>query len=256
MSSNRTSRSLVAAAIGAGLVLLGGCASGEGNASSSASTASPAPSPSVTVRPPGAAELAAALPQGESLPGYSVNGEPESRTGVGTPDRSVRPAACRALQDARSGSSSTSVAEARVFISASTFAPPIETLTFTSHRPGGAASYLAAVDKELDACPSLSFLGRSGDRIRAEIERVPDRVSAGDASVSFEMHWALDVDGLTMETFSLVTAVRSGEAIMTVTSDSSVGSRLSAAKKRALLPKLDQALLKREADALRAAQDG
>ena len=70
------------------------------------------------------------------------------------------------------------------------------------------------------------------------------------------MHWTLNIDGFKSDTYDLVTTVRSGEATITVVSDSIVGSQLSDAKKRAFLPKLDQQLLKRQADALGAAQHG
>jgi hypothetical protein len=76
----------------------------------------------------------------------------------------------------------------------------------------------------------------------------------GDASVSFRTHSASDLDGFKSDADSLITIVRSGEATITVVSDSIVGSQLSAAKKRAFLPKLDQQLLKRQADALLEAQ--
>ncbi|MFE7511416.1 hypothetical protein ACFU8I_09345 [Streptomyces sp. NPDC057540] len=87
-----------------------------------------------------------------------------------------------------------------------------------------------------------------------DVERVKDEVSVGHGSVSFRMHWTLDIDGFKSETYSLVTTVRSKEATVTVVSESMVGSRLPDAKKRALLPKLDQKLLKSQADALGAAQ--
>ncbi|MFJ8036002.1 hypothetical protein [Streptomyces sp. NPDC096032] len=109
------------------------------------------------------------------------------------------------------------------------------------------------MEKALDACTSLSFLNNFGDRVTVAVERVVDQVAVGDATVSFRMHWASDVGGSKLEMYSLITTVRSGEASITVVSDSSVGSQLSAAKKRAFLPKLDQQLLKDEADALRNA---
>lgn len=146
------------------------------------------------------------------------------------------------------------MASAWVHISASVFAPPTETLTFSSYRLRGAGAYLASVDKALDACPSLSFLNRYGDRVRVDSERVADHVAVGDASVSFRMHWVSDVGGFKTDTYSLITTVRSGEATVTVVSDSMVGSQLSAVKKRVFLPKLDQHLLQRQADALREAQ--
>ncbi|WP_369242211.1 hypothetical protein AB5J56_44700 [Streptomyces sp. R21] len=199
--------------------------------------------------------MAAALPEQGALPGYSVNNSaPETTTGGDKSDQSVRPAACQPLEDARSGVFADSAATAWIHISASKFAPPDETLTFTSYRSGAAGAHLASLDKALAACPSLSFQNRYGDRVSVDVERVKDEVSAGDASVSFRMHWTLNIDGFKSDTYDLVTTVRSGEATITVVSDSIVGSQLSDAKKRAFLPKLDQQLLKRQADALGAAQ--
>ncbi|MDX5563726.1 hypothetical protein PYK79_10725 [Streptomyces sp. ID05-04B] len=198
--------------------------------------------------------MAAALPEEGALPGYSVISTPETKTGGEKSDHSVRPAACQLLEDARSGVFADSVASAWVNISAPGFAPSTERLTFTSYRSRGAGAYLASLDTALDACPSLSLLDRDGDRVNAGVERVKDQVSVGDASVSFRMHWALNIGGFKSETYSLVTTVRSGEATITVVTDSSFGSQLSDAKKRAFLPKLDQQLLKRQADALGEAQ--
>ncbi|MFF3248806.1 hypothetical protein ACFYWY_34930 [Streptomyces sp. NPDC002870] len=110
------------------------------------------------------------------------------------------------------------------------------------------------MDKALDACPSLSFLNRYGDRVQVDIEGVADQVPAGDATVSFRMHFTTDAGRFKTDHDSLITTVRSGEAIITVVSDSIFASQLSAAKKRSFLPKLDQNLLKRQADALREAQ--
>ncbi|MFF6804599.1 hypothetical protein [Streptomyces sp. NPDC012616] len=198
--------------------------------------------------------MAAALPEQGALPGYSVNSAPETKAGGGTSDPSVRPKACQPLEDARSGVFADSVASAWVHISASEFAPPEETLTFTSYRFGAAGAHLASLNAALDACPSLSLRSRYGDRVSMDVERVKDEVSVGHDSVSFRMHWTLDIDGFKSETYSLITTVRSGEATVTGVSESSVGSQLSDAKKRAFLPKLDQKLLKRQADALGAAQ--
>ncbi|MER6560821.1 hypothetical protein ABT300_24440 [Streptomyces sp. NPDC001027] len=198
--------------------------------------------------------MAAALPEEGALPGYRVTSAPETKTGGEKSDHSVRPAACQPLEDARSRVFADSVASAWVNISAQEFAPPTETLTFTSYRSRGAGAYLSSLDTALDTCPSLSLLSRYGDRVDVGVERVKDQVSVGDASVSFRMHWALNVDGFKSETYSLVTTVRSGEGTITVVSDSSVGSQLSDAKKRAFVPKLDQQLLERQADALGEAQ--
>lgn len=255
MSSNRGSRPFLTAAVGGVLVLLGGCASrGVGAPTGSATGTSSVPLASATPWPLSATELATALPSGNELPGYSVNAKPELKTDGGPERQGVRPAACRPLEDAHDGLSATAAASARVSISASVFAPPDESITFTSHRPGGAASDLASIEKALGTCPSLSFRNRYGAWIRTDVNRVRDRVSAGDASVSFRMHFVMDIGGSKMDTYRLVTVVRSGEATMTVVSDSSVGSQLSAAKKRTFSPKLDQTLLEREANALRGAQ--
>ncbi|WP_371599314.1 hypothetical protein [Streptomyces sp. NBC_00564] len=206
------------------------------------------------MKPLSAAELTAALPRDGSLPGYSVTSTPESSTDGSTSDPDVRPEACRPLWDARAGASATSVARAWVSISPSGFAPPTESLTFASYDSDSADAHLASLDKALDACPSLSFLSRYGDRVTADIERVASQVTLGDASVSFRMHWTADLNGFKSDTFSLITTVRTGEATVTAVSDSSVGSQLSASKKRAFMPKLDHDMLKSQADALRKAQ--
>jgi hypothetical protein len=130
------------------------------------------------------------------LPGYSVTGAPESSTDGSTSDADVRPEACRPLWDARSGASATSVARAWVSISPSGFAPPTESLTFASYDSDGADAHLASLDKALDACPSLSLLSRYGDRVTADIERVASQDTLGDASVSFRMHWTIDLNRL------------------------------------------------------------
>ena len=257
MSSSRGSSSLIAAA--AMVTLAGGCASGTDNTAAGSASSSPFPSPrsSATVRPLTAAELAAALPEEGSLPGYTIDSAPETTTTAGgSTDEAVRPTACRPLHDARSGALAASVATARVHISATGSAPPTETVTFTSYRPGGAAAHIASLDKALDACPSLSFLNRYGDRVSLDVEPVADQVAVGDAAVSFRTHSASDIGGFTSDADSLITIIRSGNATITVVSDSIIGSQLSTAKKRAFLPKLDQQLLKRQADALRQAQRG
>jgi hypothetical protein len=206
------------------------------------------------VQPLSAAELTAALPRDGSLPGYTVTGTPKSSTAGSTSDPDVRPEACRPLWDARAGASATSIARAWVAITPSEFAPPTETLTFASHDSDSADAYLASLDKALDTCPSLSFLSRYGDRTTADIERVVSQVTLGEASVSFRMHWTADQNGFGSDTFFLITTVRAGEATVTAVSDISVGSQLSASKKRAFMPKLDHDMLKSQADALRKAQ--
>jgi hypothetical protein len=259
MSLNRSRPFVFVALAGTVLTLVGGCAPGRiDTAAESASPSPVAPSPSTTVRALSAAELAAALPKDGTLPGYTVTSAPETETVGDEFDQSVRPAACQPLEDAKAGVFTDSVASARVHISASRFAAPDETLTFTSYRPGGVGAHLAALDTALDACPSLSLRNQYGGRVRVDVERVRDDVSVGDASVSFRMHWSARIDGLKdgykAEAYILVTTVRSGEATITAVSDIGVGSQLSDAKKRAFLPKLDHQLLKRQADALGAAQ--
>ncbi|NED35946.1 hypothetical protein [Streptomyces sp. SID8499] len=257
MSSSRGSRSLVAVAAGAVFALAGGCASGGDDTADESAPSPPAlsPRPSATGQQPlTAAELAAALPRQGALPGYRVNSAPEARTGAEKSDHSVRPAACQPLEDARSGVFADSAAGARVPISPLKFAPPTETLTFTSYRPRGAAAHLASLTTALDACPSFSMPTRYGERVSVDVARAEDQVSAGDASVSFRLHWATTANGFTSDTYVLVTTVRSGEATLTDVADTGVGSQLSDAKKRAFLPKPDERLLKSQADALDRAQ--
>lgn len=257
MSPSRGSRPLVAVAAGAVLALAGGCASGGDDTADESVSSSPAlsPKPSKTEQQPlTTAELATALPRQGALPGYSVNGAPETRTGAEKSDHSVRPAACQPLEDARSGVFADSAAGARVPISALKFAPPTEILTFTSYRPRGAAAHLASLTAALDACPSFSMPSRYGDRLSVDVARAEDQVSAGDASVSFRMHWVTTVNGFTSDTYVLVTTIRSGEATLTDVADTSAGGQLSDAKKRSFLPKPDGRLLKSQADALGRAQ--
>lgn len=251
MSSNRASRHLIAVAASAVCLLVGSCAQGAGSTADDAAASSPS---RTAARPLTGAQLAAALPTQGALPGYKVTNTPETKVGGNKPDLSVRPAACQPLQGARSGRSAASVASASVNISDHTFAPPEETLTFTSYRPGEAGAYLTSLNTALDACPSLSLLTLYGERLSRNVERVKDQVSVGDASVSYRTHFTSTVDGFKGEMFSLITIVRSGNATITVVTDSSVGSQLPEAKKRAFVPKLDQQLLKREAAALAAAQ--
>ncbi|MFJ1812054.1 MULTISPECIES: hypothetical protein [unclassified Streptomyces] len=198
--------------------------------------------------------MAAALPSDGSLPGYSVTGTPKTSTGGGTSDPDVRPEACRPLWDARAGVSVTSVARAWVAITPSGFAPPTEVLTFAGYGPDRAEAYVGSLDKALDACPSLSFVSRNGDRTTADVERVASPGAVGDATVSFRVHWTVDLDGFESDTFGLITTVRAGEATVTAMSDISVGSRLPASKRNAFIPKPDLAMLKSQADALREAQ--
>ncbi|MFF4909013.1 hypothetical protein ACFY2T_29560 [Streptomyces sp. NPDC001260] len=260
MSFIRGRRCLFAAAVGAVLTVVGGCApGGSDTAAASAPSSAGASSPSAAVRRPlSAAELAAALPKDGTLPGYDVNSEPETETAGDESAESVRPAACEPLDNARSGIFTDSVASAWVHISALKFAPPDETLTFTSYRSGGAAAHFAALAKALDACPSLSLPNRFGGRVSVDVTRVKDNAPAGDASVSFRMHWSARTggpkDAYKTDTEILVTTVRSGEATLTVVSDIGFASQLSDAKKHAFIPKIDQQLLKRQADALSAAQ--
>ncbi|MFJ2232543.1 hypothetical protein [Streptomyces sp. NPDC087859] len=188
------------------------------------------------------------------MPGYIVTGTPRSSTDGGTSHADVRPKACRSLWDARARASTTSVASAWIPIARSVFAPPSQSLTFTSYGSGGAETYLASLDKAVDACSSLSFLASDGTRATGDVERVKNQVALGDASVSFRMHWKFDQDGFKSDTFVLVTTVRVGEATVTDVADASVGSQLSASKKRAFIPKVDPDMLNSQVAALRRAQ--
>lgn len=68
------------------------------------------------------------------------------------------------------------------------------------------------------------------------------------------MHWTNDQGGFKSDTFVLITTVRAGDATVTDVADIIVGSRLSAAKKRSFMPKVDPDLLNSQVAALREAQ--
>ncbi|KOG32745.1 hypothetical protein AQJ84_34600 [Streptomyces resistomycificus] len=206
------------------------------------------------MQPLSGAELVAALPTEGALPGYIVTGTPKSSADGGTSDSDVRPKACRSLWGARARASTGSVASAWIPIARSGFAPPTEFLTFASYDSGGAKAHLASLDTALNTCSSLSFLDSYGTRHTADVERVENQTALGDTSVSFRMHWTYDQDGFKSDTFVLVTTVRQGEATVTDVANASVGSQLSASKKRAFMPKVDPDMLNSQVAALREAQ--
>lgn len=254
MSLERGRCALTVAAVGAVLVLAGGCSSSTGDVSAEPKTPAPSKASPTSVQPLSGAELVAALPTEGAIPGYIVTGTPKSSTDGSTSHSDVSPKTCRSLWDARARASTTSVARAWIPIARSEFAPPSEILTFTSYGSGGAETYLASLDKALDTCSSLSFLASDGTRATADVERVENQVALGDASVSFRMHWKIDQDGFKSDTFVLITTVRVGEATITDVADASVGSQLSASKKRAFMPKVDPDMLNSQVAALREAQ--
>lgn len=206
------------------------------------------------MRPLGNAELVAALPTEGTLPGYRVLDTPKSGGDGGTSNSGVRPRACRPLWDARARAATTSVASAWIPIARSDFTPPTEFLSFASYDSGDAEAYLSSLDKALTTCSSLSFPNSLGTRGTADVKRVDNKVALGDASVSFRMHWTVDQGKFKSDTFVLITTVRVGEATVTDVADIGVGNQLSAAKKRAFMPKVDPGMLKSQVDALREAQ--
>ncbi|MFH8804635.1 hypothetical protein ACH4F6_34615 [Streptomyces sp. NPDC017936] len=197
-------------------------------------------------------ELAAALPRDGTLPGYELVGPPRTSDGD-KPQSVVGPAACRPLQDAFSAPASATAA-AWVNLTPDTFVPPTESLTFSSYRPGGASASLAALDKALTTCATYTLQGSYGGPVTVDVERVELPDAPGDDALSFRTHWVLELDGSKSDTFRLTTAVRVGEATLTLASDIGAGSELPEAKKRALMPQLNLDLLKSQTDALRAAQ--
>jgi len=254
MSFDRRRCALTLAAAGAALVLAGGCSSEASDIGVESRTSSPLGAPSASVRPLSEAELVAALPTEGTLPGYTVLGRPKSDADGTTSNSDVRPSACRPLWAIRAHASTTSVANAWVPITPSGAAPRTEFLSFASYDSGGADAYLASLDKALTTCSSLSFLNSYGTRDTADIERVEPQAALGDESVSFRMRWTNDQGGFKADTFVLITTVRAGEATVTDSADTSVGSQLSAAKKNTFMPKVDPDMLSSQAETLRKAQ--
>jgi len=257
MSFDRCRCALTVAVVGAVVVLAEGCSAATSDVGVESGKSATPGTPSASVRPLSATELVAALPTEGALPGYRVLDAPRPDADDGgkggTSHSDVRPKACRPLWDA-TARAAESAASARVPIARSKFAPPTEFLSFASYDPGDAEAHLASLDKALSTCPSLSFLDSYGDRGTADVKRVENKAALGDASVSFRMHWTYDQGGFKSDTFVLVTVVRAGEATVTDVADVVVGNRLSAAKKRAFIPKVDPAMLNSQVDALREAQ--
>lgn len=139
---------LAVAAVGAVLVLAGGCSSAVSDVGGESRPSVPSRTPSASGRPLSAAELVAALPTEGALPGYRVLDAPKSTDDDGASSSDVRPKACRPLWDARVRAA-TSVADARIPISRSEFAPPTEFLSFAGYESGDAKAHLASLDKAL-----------------------------------------------------------------------------------------------------------
>ncbi|MFD4573459.1 hypothetical protein ACFWNK_13385 [Streptomyces sp. NPDC058417] len=206
------------------------------------------------VRPLSAQELAAALPTEASAPGFRIVGTPTLRTGGSTWGADAEPEVCRPLWEARAGGSDRAVASASLSISHSDTALESRFLTFASLGPGQADAFVASVGKALASCASTSFVSSRGNRVTTKIEKVADPGIAGYDAVSFRMRWHSEIDGFAADTYILVTTLRAGDATLTEVADISLGSRLSAARQRAFVPKLYPDPLKAQADSLREAQ--